>query len=232
MVRFDLFTITLLTLRDDAPQFDEEAAAALQDAHMAFNADLHEAGQLLAAGPLPDERYRGLSIWNVDPERVQALRAADPAVRAGRLSSIAVRWMVPGETVSFSPTRFPRSVGQVTGGEIALDRFTVVLLSLRPDAPAMDDAQRTALQDAHLAHNAEQHEAGHMLAAGPLHDESLRGLSIWSLEPEQVRPVSLVDPSVRAGRLAPLVLPWLVPSGAISFSASRFPRSTAEAAYE
>jgi hypothetical protein len=32
------------------------------------------------------------------------------------------------------------------------DRFTVVLLILRPDAPAQDEAAALALQDAHLAY--------------------------------------------------------------------------------
>ena len=87
-MRFDLFTIALLTLRDDAPQLDEAAAAALHDAHMAFNADLHDAGHLLAAGPIADERYRGLSVWSVEPERVHALREPQlPALRRGATSS-------------------------------------------------------------------------------------------------------------------------------------------------
>ena len=51
-MEFDRYTIALLILRPDAPDLDEEAAAALQDAHMAHLADLHEAGHLLAAGPL------------------------------------------------------------------------------------------------------------------------------------------------------------------------------------
>ncbi|HXM58909.1 MAG TPA: YciI family protein [Candidatus Dormibacteraeota bacterium] len=231
-MRFDLFTIALLTLRDDAPVLDEAAAAALQDAHMAYNAALHEAGHLLAAGPLPHERYRGLSIWSADPDRVRELREGDPAVEAGRLSAAVVRWMVPGGTIDFSPTRLPRSVAEVTSGEVALDRHTIVLLTLRPDAPVMDEAERTALQDAHLAHNAAQREAGRMLAAGPIHDDVLRGLSIWGVPPDEVEAPSQADPSVRAGRLAPLVLPWMVPAGAMSFSPGRFPRSTAEAAYE
>ncbi len=231
-MRFDLFTIALLTLRHDAPQLDEEAAAALQDAHLAYNADLHEAGHLLAAGPLRDERYRGLSVWSIEPERVQVLRGDDPAVRAGRLSADVLRWMVPNGTIAFSGTRLPRSVAEVASGEVHLDRFTISLLTLRPDAPAMDDAVRSALQDAHLAHNADLHEAGHVLAAGPLRHDELRGLTIWSLEAEEVRTRAAADPSVRAGRLAVAVMPWMVPSGAVSFSAGRLPRSMAEAAYE
>jgi uncharacterized protein YciI len=114
-VEFDQFTIALLVLRPDAPQLDDAAAAALQDAHLSHLADLHEAGHLLAAGPLSDEKFRGLSILNVDPERARELKEQDPAVRAGRFSVKVIPWIVPAGAVSFSPTRFPRSVAEVTG---------------------------------------------------------------------------------------------------------------------
>jgi uncharacterized protein YciI len=232
MVRFDLYTIALLTLRDDAPQLDEAAAAALQDAHMAHNADLHEAGHLLAAGPLPDARFRGLGIWSVEPERVRELREQDPAVRAGRLSAEVARWMVPDGTVAFSPTRLPRSVAEVTSGHVQLDRFVITLLTRGPVAPPVDERERAALQDAHLARNAGLHDEGHLLTAGPLRHDELRALGIWSVDAEQVRAHVAADPLVTAGRLAATVIPWMVPSGAISFPSGRLPRSTAEAAYE
>jgi uncharacterized protein len=111
-VEFDSYTIVLLTLRPDAPDLDEEAAAALQDAHMAHLADLHEAGYLLAAGPLSDEKLRGLSILNVDPERARELKEEDPAVKIGRLAVKVIPWIVPAGAVSFSRTRFPRSVAE------------------------------------------------------------------------------------------------------------------------
>lgn len=112
-MQFDQFTIVLLTLRPDAPQLDEEAAAALQDAHMAHLADLHEAGHLLAAGPLlGDDTFRGLSILRVGPEQARALKEQDPAVRAGRFSLKVLPWLVPAGAVNFSPTRFPRSVAE------------------------------------------------------------------------------------------------------------------------
>ena len=72
-MEFDHLTVTLLVLRPDAPKLDEEAAAALQDAHMAHLADLHESGQLLAAGPLADEKFRGLSILRVDVDEGSAV---------------------------------------------------------------------------------------------------------------------------------------------------------------
>jgi uncharacterized protein YciI len=118
-MQFDRFTIVLLVLRPDAPQLDEDAEAALQDAHMAHLADLHEAGHLLAAGPLlgpPDREFRGLSIVNVDPERALALESQDLAVRAGRFSLIALPWIVPAGAMTFSPTHFPRSMAETTDG--------------------------------------------------------------------------------------------------------------------
>jgi uncharacterized protein len=111
-VEFDSYTIVLLTLRPDAPELDDEAAAALQDAHMAHIADLHEAGYLLAAGPLSDEKFRGLSILNVDPERARELKEQDPAVQIGRLAVKAIPWIVPAGAISFARIRFPRAVAE------------------------------------------------------------------------------------------------------------------------
>ena len=107
---FDRYSISLLVRRNDAPELDDEAAAALQDAHLAHLADLHEAGHLLAAGPLSDDRLRGLSILNVEPERARELKEADPAVEAGLFSVEVIPWLVPAGAMTFSRTRFPRSI--------------------------------------------------------------------------------------------------------------------------
>jgi uncharacterized protein len=114
-MEFDRYTITLLIKHPHAPELDEQAAAALQDAHMSHLADLHEAGVLLAAGPILDEQYRGLSIMNIPPERARELENEDPAVRAGLYSIEAIPWMIPGGVMSFSPGRLPRSMAEVTG---------------------------------------------------------------------------------------------------------------------
>ncbi len=66
----DQFTVTLLVSSPDAPKLDEPAEKALQDEHMAFLADLHQAGPLLAAGLLSgaaDRPFCGLSILDVEP---------------------------------------------------------------------------------------------------------------------------------------------------------------------
>jgi uncharacterized protein len=79
-------------------------------------ADLHEAGHLLAAGPLLDEELRGLSILAAPPEQALTLTQADPAVRAGLYTIQAIPWLVPSGAMAFSPTRFPRSVAEVERG--------------------------------------------------------------------------------------------------------------------
>jgi len=114
-VQLDRFTITLLVLRQDAPKLDDQEAAALQDAHMRHLADLHEAGQTLAGGPLLDDQLRGLSIMAATPEEARALVEQDPAVRIGRFSVKAIPWMVPAGAMHFSRTHFPRSVAEVEG---------------------------------------------------------------------------------------------------------------------
>ena len=110
---------------------------------------------------------------------------------------------------------------------VQLDRFSIALLILRPDAPVLDDEEAARLQDAHMAHLADLHEAGHLLAAGPLFDEKFRGLSILN---DRARELKEADPAVRAGRFSVKVIPWIVPRGAMSFSLARFPRSMSEVA--
>ena len=112
---FDRYTITLLIHRADGPSLDAQAAAELQDAHMSHLADLHERGYLLAAGPLLDDTFRGLSILNVDPDRARELNEADPAVRAGIYSIKAIPWLVPGGAMRFTPAHFPRSMAEAGG---------------------------------------------------------------------------------------------------------------------
>lgn len=114
-MEFEHYTVALLILRPDAPRHTEEEAGALQDAHMAHLADLHAAGDLLAAGPLDDPHYRGLSILGVDAERARELKEADPAVRAGRFDVEVIPWMVPAGTIAFPPSRLPRSRREAAG---------------------------------------------------------------------------------------------------------------------
>ena len=112
------------------------------------------------------------------------------------------------------------------------DRYTVILLTLRPDAPAMTDQQADELQDRHLAHGADLQDRGLILARGPLteqDDERFRGFSIWSVDAATARERAEADPAVRAGRLAVDVMTWMMPAGNVQFAQVRAPRSVAEA---
>jgi uncharacterized protein YciI len=116
-VEFDHFTVVLLLTPEDPPELSEDEANTLQDAHLAHLASLHEAGHLIAAGPLsdPERRLRGLSILSVEPERARELKEADPSVRAGVFALEIVPWLVPSGAISHSPTRFPHSIAEATG---------------------------------------------------------------------------------------------------------------------
>ena len=112
----DRYTIVLLLAADEAPKLSDEEASALQEAHMAHLADLHDAGHLLAAGPVmgaADRRLRGFSILNVDPDRALQLKSEDPAVKAGIYRLEAHLWMVPSGLMHFTKGLLPRSMAEV-----------------------------------------------------------------------------------------------------------------------
>lgn len=112
------------------------------------------------------------------------------------------------------------------------DRFTVILLTLRPDAPLMTDEEAADLQDRHLAYGAGLRDSGLVLARGPLtdqDDERYRGFSIWSVDQETARHHAEDDPAVQIGRLAVEVMTWMMPAGNLHFSPVRSPRSMTEA---
>src|SRR5260370_4310367 len=80
-MQFDHYTISLLFLRPDAPTLADEQAAELQDAHMAHLADLHDAGYLLAAGPVQgaaERELRGVFILKGDLERAREPNVQGP----------------------------------------------------------------------------------------------------------------------------------------------------------
>ena len=109
---FDRFTLALLVRRPSSPTLDSGSEARLQDAHLAYLADLHDKGQLLAAGPVlsgPDRSIRGVIIFRGSPEELTACATEDPWVKAGYLEYQFYPWMVPAGAVRFSHTRFPRT---------------------------------------------------------------------------------------------------------------------------
>jgi uncharacterized protein YciI len=116
-MEFEHYTVALLVTNPDEPEWAEGEREALQDAHLSHLADLHEAGHLLAVGPLadPDGELRGLLLYRVGAEEAQALSADDPAVQAGAFLLRVIPWSIPAGGVHFTPTRLPRSLADVLG---------------------------------------------------------------------------------------------------------------------
>ena len=94
------------------PEATTSARLVEHDGVVAHVADLHEAGHLLATGPLFDDLYRGLSIlnvpWQVPQARWRSRRSASP-----------VRWLRPWAADFAGPLEQPAAEGrgerQVTG---------------------------------------------------------------------------------------------------------------------
>jgi len=83
-----------------------------------------------------------------------------------------------------------------------------------------------------MAHVADLHEPGHLLAVGPLlgpPERTFRGLAIFNVDVAQALRLKEQDPAVQAGRYTIMAMPWIVPAGAMSFPPVRLPRSMAEA---
>jgi uncharacterized protein YciI len=115
-MKFDRWTVVFLIRRHEAPELDEATADALQDDHLAYLEGLHADGRLLAAGPVEGPAgttLAGICIFGGEVAEARSLLEADPAVRAGRYRIEVISWSVPGGTIAFLPSRFPRSMTDV-----------------------------------------------------------------------------------------------------------------------
>jgi uncharacterized protein YciI len=115
---------------------------------------------------------------------------------------------------------------------LQFDQFTVIIFERNPNAPRLDEKIGGGIRDEHLARVAQLHESGKVLAAGPFlveMDEKLEALVIVNMDARKAREIFQEDPIVKAGIWRFKVLAWMVPSGAMSFSRTHFPRSAQEA---
>jgi uncharacterized protein YciI len=100
------------------------------------------------------------------------------------------------------------------------ESYSFVLLRRGPRAQEYDGDERDRLQAAHLQHNDDMREAGHMLVAGPFShqpDDTLRGLCVYATDLKATRALAARDPSVRAGVLVAEVMTWWTRPGAVAF---------------
>ena len=102
-MELDVFELVLLRRPADAPAYDEARLEEIQAAHIAYHAELRDAGHVATNGPVrdqPDESLRGLTFYRTGSlEAARRLAEADPAVKAGRLEVDVMRWYCPPGTM-------------------------------------------------------------------------------------------------------------------------------------
>lgn len=115
---------------------------------------------------------------------------------------------------------------------LQFDKFTVIMFERNPSAPRLDEKTFGSIRDEHLARVAQLHESGKILAAGPFlaeRDEKLEALIILKTNAPDAQKIFQADPFVKAGIWTFKTLIWMVPTGAMSFARTHFPRSGQEA---
>lgn len=88
-------TLVLLRRPADPPDFAEDEADRIQQAHLDFLDGMRAAGVMGAAGPFRDQDdqvLRGLCAYRVGVEEARKHAAEDPAVQAGMLEAEVLTW--------------------------------------------------------------------------------------------------------------------------------------------
>ncbi len=95
------YYLGLLKRPAGAPDYPEAKLAEIQAGHMENIRRMAASGDLVAAGPfLDDGVLRGIFVFRtLEAERVKALVAEDPAVKAGRLEAEILAWSLPEGSV-------------------------------------------------------------------------------------------------------------------------------------
>src|SRR5512140_3574176 len=93
------------------------------------------------------------------------------------------------------------------------DVRTVLYLRRGENPPELSDEDSTALHHAHLAYLDELGRRGIIAVNGPLRDQSdetIRGMSVWTVGVAEARRLAELDPAVVAGRFRVDVARWAV----------------------
>ena len=104
MANMTSHTMVLLVLAENPPKLEPAAAAELQKQHMAHIQFMGNTGKVLAAGPFgnrDDETIRGMLIFSCDIDEARAMANEDPAVKAGRLKVVCMKWWTDKDAVAF-----------------------------------------------------------------------------------------------------------------------------------
>jgi uncharacterized protein len=176
----------------------------VQSQHTANVMSLLESGKAVIAGPLGDDSdIAGIFVFRAkSAEEARAWAENDPAVKAGFFSAEMHPWW--SEDVMKKPATpikmMTAYLGLLTRGAKWTPEKT----------PATQE-----LQKAHLANINRLAEMKKLVVAGPFGDDgTLRGIFVFRVASlDEAKTLAETDPSVKAGRLAIDMHPWLVPEG-------------------
>ena len=102
-VDLEAYELVVLRRAPDAPGYDDETLARIQESHLEFHARLRESGDVVTNGPLldqPDQTVRGITFYRLGSlERARQRAEQDPAVLAGRLVVDVMTWWCPAGTM-------------------------------------------------------------------------------------------------------------------------------------
>jgi uncharacterized protein YciI len=174
--------------------------------HVEHLYELNQQGAFKVAGPFTDQgEIQGiLFVAAATTAEALQLEATDPAVQAGIFSLEAMPFLSP-------PDWF--------GKWAEFGKFERVYFGFLVRGPNRGQDAETAkrMQTEHLAYMEGQSQAGKLVVAGPITEESARrGIVVYRVAtPEEAKERAEADPMVKAGRLQVELHPWQVPIGAL-----------------
>jgi uncharacterized protein YciI len=206
-----------LALLYRGPQAGQSTADAeqIQAQHRASMIELHKAGKLVGAGPITDAGdLRGVFILDVpSADEAEAIAAADPAVKAGRLRALVLSWYGPkGIGEAYDAVR--------RANPDAPDEMRTYQFGFLMRGPAWTREQTPAVLEVlqgHMAHLNAMGRAGQLKAAGPLSgDDRFAGVLVFQVASvEEAVRLASDDPGVKSGRFTVELHPWLAAAGVI-----------------
>lgn len=116
-MKFNQYVLVQLGTPLDFHALPKDETRRLQDAHLAYVADLHDEGLLLAHGSAAgeDRHVRCFAIMTCDLATAKDVWAGDPAVQARRYVAEYDEWLVPQDMIIDGPGQPPRSVASANG---------------------------------------------------------------------------------------------------------------------
>jgi uncharacterized protein YciI len=174
--------------------------------HVAYVQSLLESGRAVIAGPIQgDPELSGIYIFRAkSEEEAKSWAMSDPAVAAGHFIAELHPWW--SEDVMKKPTMPLKLTMAYLAFLVRGDKWT-------PEkTPATE-----AIQKAHLENINRLAEMKKLVVAGPFGDDGrLRGIFVFKVASlEEARTLAETDPAVKAGRLALILHPWMVPEGVL-----------------